>query len=126
MAPITILSLSMALIGALFLCLVFSPAGRIWQRISGPLRGKWLIILYLMAFFLLGYILFVSLLISDPAFPVEAVTAGVFLGGAVGMMASIGAAQYRHDEDVKSFIQRVDRLMYAAKTGGKDRVCFER
>jgi diguanylate cyclase (GGDEF)-like protein/PAS domain S-box-containing protein len=38
---------------------------------------------------------------------------------------SIGLAQYKPQEDVKAFVQRVDQLMYQAKKDGKDRVCSE-
>ena len=57
MTSIKILSILMVLIGATFLSLSFSPARKIWEIVSGPLRRKWLIILYLMAFFLLGYVI---------------------------------------------------------------------
>jgi len=38
---------------------------------------------------------------------------------------SIGFAQYRHQEEMKSFVSRVDQLMYQAKNNGKDMVCCE-
>jgi diguanylate cyclase (GGDEF)-like protein/PAS domain S-box-containing protein len=46
-------------------------------------------------------------------------------GIAVSLTVSLGLAQYRSGEDVKSFVQRVDQLMYEAKRNGKDRVCAE-
>jgi two-component system, cell cycle response regulator len=46
-------------------------------------------------------------------------------GRDVHMTASIGIAQLKDHEDIKSFIQRVDQLMYQAKKKGKDRVCCE-
>ena len=79
---IKILSILMILIGAIFLFLSFSPARNIWGNVSGDLRRKWLIILYLMGFFILGYLFFDIILISNLPFPVELVTGGVFLGGA--------------------------------------------
>ncbi|MEI6609324.1 MAG: MASE3 domain-containing protein [Deltaproteobacteria bacterium] len=42
----------------------------------------------------------------------------------VHLTVSIGLAQYKPQEDMKAFIQRVDKLMYQAKKNGKDRVCL--
>lgn len=41
----------------------------------------------------------------------------------VHMTASIGVAEYKHEEDFKTFVSKVDKLMYQAKEKGKDRVC---
>ena len=38
---------------------------------------------------------------------------------------SIGIGQYKPQEDMKTFVIRVDQLMYQAKKNGKDRVCSE-
>ena len=46
-------------------------------------------------------------------------------GQDVHVTVSIGLAQYKPQEDMKAFVQRVDRLMYKAKKNGKDRVCSE-
>ena len=46
-------------------------------------------------------------------------------GQDVHVTVSIGLAQYKPQEDMKAFVQRVDRLMYTAKKNGKDRVCSE-
>ena len=43
----------------------------------------------------------------------------------IHMTASIGIAQYKVFEDMKSFVNRVDQLKYQAWKNGKDRVCFE-
>jgi two-component system, cell cycle sensor histidine kinase and response regulator CckA len=76
------LSFIMILLGAIFLIVAFSPARNILENVSGQLRRKWLIILWLMGFFLLGYLFFDIILISSLPFPDELVTGGVFLGGA--------------------------------------------
>ena len=46
-------------------------------------------------------------------------------GQDVHMTVSIGLAQYKPQEDMKVFVQRVDQLMYQGKKNGKDRVCAE-
>jgi diguanylate cyclase (GGDEF)-like protein/PAS domain S-box-containing protein len=38
---------------------------------------------------------------------------------------SIGLAQYKHREEMKAFVHRVDQLMYQAKKDGRDRICPE-
>lgn len=43
----------------------------------------------------------------------------------VHVTVSIGLAQHLPQEDMKSFIHRVDQLMYQGKKNGKDRVCFK-
>ena len=43
----------------------------------------------------------------------------------IHMTASIGIAQYKIFEDMKSFVNRADQLKYQAWKNGKDRVCFE-
>jgi len=37
--------------------------------------------------------------------------------------ADIGLRQYRPQEDMKDFVQRVDQQMYQAKNSGKDQMC---
>ena len=46
-------------------------------------------------------------------------------GNDVYITVSIGLAQYKSQEDMKAFVNRVDQLMYQAKKNGKDRVCSE-
>jgi len=43
-------------------------------------------------------------------------------GKDVHMTVSIGLAQYKSQEDMKTFVNRLDQLMYQAKKSGKDRV----
>ena len=46
-------------------------------------------------------------------------------GQDIHLTVSIGIAQYKPQEDMKSFVNRVDQLMYQAKKNGKDGVCSE-
>jgi PAS domain S-box-containing protein len=77
------LSILMVLIGAMFLFLSLPPAVKIRGSVEGRLRGKWLVIVSLIVFFLLGYLFFDLVLIFNLTFPVELVTGAVFLCGAV-------------------------------------------
>ena len=43
----------------------------------------------------------------------------------VHVTVSIGVAQCRAKEEMKTFVHRVDQLMYQGKRNGKDRVCSE-
>lgn len=43
----------------------------------------------------------------------------------VNLTVSIGLAQYKKNEDIKDFVNRVDHFMYRGKKSGKDRICFE-
>jgi diguanylate cyclase (GGDEF)-like protein len=47
------------------------------------------------------------------------------LGKDVNMTVSIGLAQYKPKEEMKSFVQRTDQFMYQGKANGRDRVCCE-
>ena len=42
------------------------------------------------------------------------------------MTVSIGLGQYKPMEELKTFINRVEKLMYQAKKDGRDRICFDR
>jgi diguanylate cyclase (GGDEF)-like protein/PAS domain S-box-containing protein len=46
-------------------------------------------------------------------------------GQDVHMTVSIGLAQYKHKEDMKAFVHRVDQIMYRAKKNGKGNICSE-
>lgn len=43
----------------------------------------------------------------------------------VCLTVSIGLAQYKKNEDVKAFVNRVDHFMYCGKKNGKNRICCE-
>jgi PAS domain S-box-containing protein len=77
------ISILMVLIGAVFLSLSLPSAGKIRGNVESQLHGKWLVIISILSFILLGYLFFDLVLIFNLPFPVELVTGGVFLGGAV-------------------------------------------
>lgn len=45
-------------------------------------------------------------------------------GQTVRLTVSIGLAQYKKNEDMRVFVNRVDDLMYRGKKSGKDMICF--
>ncbi|MEN8142438.1 MAG: HD-GYP domain-containing protein [Thermodesulfobacteriota bacterium] len=81
MVPLTLLIIVAVLAGALFisasLFLQLKNAGRIPRE----LFPKWRLISGLMLFFLAGYLLFLIIQIKQLDFPLEILTASVFLGG---------------------------------------------
>ncbi|MDO9515139.1 MAG: diguanylate cyclase [Syntrophales bacterium] len=46
-------------------------------------------------------------------------------GQDIHVTVSIGLAQYKTQEEMKTFIHRADQFMYQGKRDGKDRVCCE-
>jgi diguanylate cyclase (GGDEF)-like protein/PAS domain S-box-containing protein len=120
---IKILSILMILIGAILLFLSLSPARNIGGNVSGQFRRKWLIIVYLMGFFILGYLFFDIILISNLPFPVELVTGGVFLGGAffvyiiIHISQSTIAAQQKAEEALRVSEERFRRIFDEGPVG---------
>ncbi len=83
----------MVLVGAMFLLLSFGQAKKIYTNVPDQIRNKWLVIFYLMGFFIAGYLFFDIILIFSLPFPVEFVTGGVFLGGAIFVYIIINLSQ---------------------------------
>ena len=67
--------------GAIFLAASLVPHLRAVPIIPDNLRFKWVLMAALMSFFLLGYFFFLFIQIKEPNFPLELLTAAVFLGG---------------------------------------------
>ncbi len=93
MSEIEVLSVVLVIIGAAFIFASFLPARKTWKKVPEELRRKWLVIVYLMHFFFVGYIFFDIVLLSDLKFPVALVTGGVFFGGAIFVFIIINLAQ---------------------------------
>ncbi len=103
------LSILLVLVGAGFIFSSFRPARKTFKNVPLELRKKWRLIVSLMHFFLAGYVFFDIVLISDLKFPVEIVTGGVFLGGAVFVFIVINLAQHtiQRIRDVEQDFQEV-------------------
>ena len=89
----------MVLAGAVILLLSFPPAIKISRNLKGLVRRKWMIIIYLMGLFVVGFISFDIILIINYQFPIELVTGCVFLGGAVFVfiIMNVSPRQYHHN-----------------------------
>jgi diguanylate cyclase (GGDEF)-like protein len=90
---INYLSIIMVLVGAAILLISLPPAIKISRNFKGRIRRKWMIIIYLMGLFIIGYISFDIILIINYQFPIELVTGCVFLGGAVFVFIIMNISQ---------------------------------
>jgi len=82
MPYVTVITVFLVLLGAVILTVATVTGLKTLKHISSQLRGRWIAAVSLMVFFILGYLLFVSILLLRPPFSPELVTGGVFLGGA--------------------------------------------
>ncbi|MDR3579739.1 MAG: response regulator [Oryzomonas sp.] len=87
------LSIVLVLIGTAFLFKGLLHARGIWRNVHDDHRSKWLVILYLLIFFLFGYLLFDAILIFKLPLQPDLVTSVVFLGGAVFVFIIIKLSQ---------------------------------
>jgi diguanylate cyclase (GGDEF)-like protein/PAS domain S-box-containing protein len=94
MNKIEVISVVLVIIGAAFIFASFLPAQKAWKKVPEELRKRWLVIVYLMRFFFVGYIFFDIVLMSDFQFPIELVTGGVFFGGAIFVYIVINLSQH--------------------------------
>ena len=69
-------------IGAVFILVSVFLSNSTRKSIPEDLRGKWLVIMCLMVFFIAGYLSYIAIKLSKVDFPHEMITSGVFLGGA--------------------------------------------
>jgi diguanylate cyclase (GGDEF)-like protein len=46
-------------------------------------------------------------------------------GQEIYMTVSIGLAQHKHNEEIKTFVDRVDQLMYKVKKTGRGKICSD-
>lgn len=125
MSNVVILSICLVGIGAVFLLASLLSARKTWQRVPAELRGRWRITVYLMGFFLIGYLFFDIILVSDLPFPVELVTGSVFFGGAIFVFIIINLA---HDTitkirtietEFKGLFENANDLIHSVSTDGK-------
>jgi PAS domain-containing protein len=82
MPLITVITVFLILAGAIILAVATVTGLKTLRHISSQLRGRWIAAVSLMVFFILGYLLFVTILLLEPPFSPEFITGGVFFGGA--------------------------------------------
>lgn len=82
MPLITVITVFLVLAGAIILAVATVTGLKTLKHISSQLRRRWIAAVSLMVFFILGYLLFVTILLLGPPFSSEFITGGVFFGGA--------------------------------------------
>lgn len=119
------LSIFLVGIGGLFLLASLLSARKTWKRVPPQLRGRWLAIIYLISFFLAGYIFFDVVLISDLSFPVEIVTGGVFFAGAIFVFLIINLSHITItrisdiEADFQDLFENANDLIHSIAPDGK-------
>ena len=93
MPYVTVITVFLVLAGAVILAVATVTGLKTLKHISSQLRGRWIATVSLMVFFILGYLLFVSILLLKPPFSPELVTGVVFLGGACFVYIIINLAR---------------------------------
>ncbi len=80
-------------IGAVFILVSVFLSNSTRKSIPEDLRGKWLVIMCLMVFFIAGYLSYIAIKLSKVEFPHEMITSGVFLGGALFVFIIVNLAK---------------------------------
>lgn len=93
MTFIQLLSVFFVLPGILFLLASVIMSMRTHKSVPELLRGRWLVMTYLIFFFLAGYVAFMVIQLAELEFPLEFVTSSVFLGGAIFVFLVITLTQ---------------------------------
>ncbi|NOY65545.1 MAG: hypothetical protein GXO97_09190 [Nitrospirae bacterium] len=79
----SVFSSILVIIGSIFMFFSILRANRILGIVPMEFKRKWLFVIYLMVFFLFGYVFFVYVLLGKFQFPIELITSAVFFGGAI-------------------------------------------
>lgn len=82
MNHLEIISLVQVAIGAILMLFPIAVSMRIRARVPEQLRSKWLVLIWLMAFFFVGYLLYIANLLGSGTLHLELVTGTIFMGGA--------------------------------------------
>jgi signal transduction histidine kinase len=93
MPKVTVITVFLVLLGAVILAVATLTGLKTLKHISSQLRRRWIEVVSLMVFFILGYLLFVSILLLKLPFPPELVTGCVFFGGACFVYIIINLAR---------------------------------
>lgn len=93
MTPIQKISIFIVLPGILFLLASVIMSMRTHKNVPDLLRGRWLVMTYLIFFFLIGYVAYLVIQLAELKFPLELVTSTVFLGGSIFVFLVITLTQ---------------------------------
>ncbi len=102
----SIISILLILSGAAILLFSIFLSLKIKRLVSRELSGKWHSAVILLAFFLIGYISFVLILIFKIRFPLELVTGGVFFGGACFVLIVMNLVKITILDHIDEIVER--------------------
>jgi len=88
-----ILAVVLALGGAVLLLNAIRMSCGLSKVVPQAHRGKWLTLVFLMYFFVVGYLGFILVLLAKIPFPVEALVGLVFMGGALFVLGIISLSR---------------------------------
>ncbi len=88
-----LISVVMVITGAVFLFGSLLAAGMIRSLVSETFQRKWKVIIYLIRFFLLGYLVYIITITYKLHISMELVSGAVFLGGAVFVFMIVGISK---------------------------------
>lgn len=83
MTSIHLLSIVLVFIGACLMAASIKLSLKTGRKVPSSLQNRWKILTYLMFFFLVGYLIFLTIQIKQLDIPIELITAIVFCGGAL-------------------------------------------
>jgi signal transduction histidine kinase/CheY-like chemotaxis protein len=89
----TVIAVIFALAGAAILGVSLLISRKMLRIVPSVHRGKWLLLMSLMCFFVAGYLAFTFVLVTGVIFPVELLVGVIFLGGALFVLLVIHLSQ---------------------------------
>jgi len=109
MISIKFFSIALVALGACFLFASILTGKRVYRMVPDALRGRWLVLTGLICFFLVGYVAFIILQLTDIPFPLELLVGSVFMGGAFFVFLVINLSKFSIDKlrDVNDNLERL-------------------
>lgn len=98
MSHFEILSILLVAIGAGVMLDPIATGMRIRARVPAHLRPRWLLLIWLMGFFLVGYLLYIASMLNRWPLPLDLVTGVIFAGGAFFVLRVISLSRVTIDE----------------------------
>jgi hypothetical protein len=109
MISIQFFSTALVVLGACFLLASILTSKRVYRLVPTAHRGRWLTLTALICFFLVGYIAFILLQLTDSQFPLELLVGVVFMGGAcfVFLVINLSKDSINEMRDVNDNLERL-------------------